>query len=717
MNLFDFSKYALRIGTPLLTVALLSPTVNPAQSALETAKPVITLDPQPSYSQADSFVKGEASFADAPANFRSFRSARAHELGNAEPVTLRFSETTKLTGIKSTKDFRIEQGSSCVEGNVYQKGSSCNLLVRFTPQGAGRRLGRVTINHTASATPMYVGLGGYGYAPVLSFTPAQISTVTGTYPGGVGLLNSAKNLAVDGGDTLYIADTGNNLVRSFDSGGLTTLASGYSGPTGITVDTFGEVYFSRPASNIINEIYDYGPVVQVNGTATGSCPASTPCSLSSHTVTKPYEMSMDSYNHMFFTEQTSGGAFSTVQPVPANLIFLYDPFPYQTVTPGAAAMDNNDNIYSYWSTGGNCQIVQQSLYNAENNNVSFTKVVGGHTCGFAGDGGQARNAEVGSSVGQIAFDIAGNMYFTDTANNRVRRVDYTTGIISTIAGGSSAGYSGDGSAATAATLNAPSGVAVDSQGQVYVISTSAGANQVIRKLGVNGYLAFGTQLRNVASAVKMVTVSNTGNSTMSLSSASIQGTNAADFKIDSNTTSCLLTPGSTLASGQSCQIGIIFTPSATNVRSASLVFLDNTVTNSNTVLLNGSGVLPSPTVTIVTPASGSSYVSGTSIPFKVTVTYTSSPAPTGTVKFALDGTVINSGVTISSGQATLNAVVSAVGSHTIAVAYSGDANYAYVGPVSRTFTVTAAAVKKGGPISVKPVLPGGPRKLHSAASN
>jgi hypothetical protein len=101
-----------------------------------------------------------------------------------------------------------------VEGNAYDKEQSSTLLVRFTPRGAGRRLGHLSISHTASVSPMYVGLGGYGYAPVISFTSAVITTVPASYPSNQGLLSNARNLAVDGGETLYVAVTGNNLIRA-----------------------------------------------------------------------------------------------------------------------------------------------------------------------------------------------------------------------------------------------------------------------------------------------------------------------------------------------------------------------------------------------------------------------------------------------------------------------------------------------------------------------
>jgi hypothetical protein len=696
MNL-PFSQRNSRTGVLLCTAILATTAVfGQAPHALApTAKSIISLvhDERPDAGQV-AHVKGEASFDGAPANFHSFSSVQAGEIGNLEQLKLHFSASTTLTRIESTKDFVVEQGSSCVEGKMFAENDTCVLLVRFNPQGAGRRLGRLTIAHTASAEPMSLGVGGYGYAPVVSFTPALITTVPGTYASSTGLLSGAQNLTVDGSDSLYIADTGNNAIRYIDSSGtIKTLASGYTAPDGVAVDTFGEVYFDLPASNAMYEIYDYGPVVSINGTGTTSCPVATPCTLNTHAVTAPGILSIDPYNNLFFPEETNGAAMSTVQPLPANLVFLYDPFPYQTNPTSPIAVDGDDNIYSLWSSD-DCEIIQQSLYNAEHSSVDFNKVAGGRTCGFAGDGGQAGNAEIGAKIGQMVFDIAGNLYFSDTNNQRVRRIDYVTEQINTIAGNGSAGYTGDSGSALSAELSSPTGVSVDSQGQVYVIS-SAATGQVIRKLGPNGILSFSPQLKGSTSAAQTVTVSNTGNSDLVLTNVVITGTNSGDFSIDPNTTSCLLTAGSSLDNGQSCKIGILFKPSASGARAANLVLLDNTVTNSNTVVLNGTGTLPAPKFTITSPGSGSSVKAGTAVTFKVSVTSSTSPAPTGTVTMLLDGGAISgSPVTLSSGAAKLSVKTSVTGPHTLSATYNGDSNYAASGPISETYTVTAASVVK-----------------------
>lgn len=112
--------------------------------------------------------------------------------------------------------------------------------------------------------------------------------------------------------------------------------------------------------------------------------------------------------------------------------------------------------------------------------------------GFAGDGGPATAARLYYPRG-LAFDAAGNLLIADSANNRVRRVSAATGVITTIAGGPYAGFSGDGGPATAADLTFPAAVAVGpADGHVYVADTSnARVRRIAAGTGVITTLAGG----------------------------------------------------------------------------------------------------------------------------------------------------------------------------------------------------------------------------------
>ena len=113
-----------------------------------------------------------------------------------------------------------------------------------------------------------------------------------------------------------------------------------------------------------------------------------------------------------------------------------------------------------------------------NSNI-ITTVVGTGTAGYNGDNILATNAQINGPSSRIAFDSAGNYYFGDFYNNRIRKVDIATGMISTIAGTGVGGYNGDSILAINAQLYHPEGVAIDNNSNIYFADN---ANHRIRKI-------------------------------------------------------------------------------------------------------------------------------------------------------------------------------------------------------------------------------------------
>src|SRR5437773_1005581 len=101
-----------------------------------------------------------------------------------------------------------------------------------------------------------------------------------------------------------------------------------------------------------------------------------------------------------------------------------------------------------------------------------------NTVAGGGDGGAATSASLNVPTG-VALDASGNLYIADYGNQRIRKVDAASGIITTVAGNGSPGFAGDGGAATSASLNFPFGVALDASGNLYIADLS---NYLIRKV-------------------------------------------------------------------------------------------------------------------------------------------------------------------------------------------------------------------------------------------
>lgn len=111
----------------------------------------------------------------------------------------------------------------------------------------------------------------------------------------------------------------------------------------------------------------------------------------------------------------------------------------------------------------------------------ISTVAGNGVSSFGGDGGPAMSAKL-SNPTSVAVDDTGNLFIADCYNNRIRKVSATTGIITTVAGNGTAGFSGDGASATTAKLSNPIGIAVDRLGNLYIADPQ---NQRIRKVSVS----------------------------------------------------------------------------------------------------------------------------------------------------------------------------------------------------------------------------------------
>ena len=146
--------------------------------------------------------------------------------------------------------------------------------------------------------------------------------------------------------------------------------------------------------------------------------------------------------------------------------------------PCGEAFDKFGNDYITTGTYGN------TIRKISTSGIIYT-IAGTGSAGFSGDAGPATSAKLNNPQ-YIAIDSTGNIFFSDCANNRIRKIDINTGLILTIAGNGTAGYAGNGISASSAILSDPNGIAIDKKGNIYFADYG---NSRIRKIDVLGIIS------------------------------------------------------------------------------------------------------------------------------------------------------------------------------------------------------------------------------------
>ncbi len=164
---------------------------------------------------------------------------------------------------------------------------------------------------------------------------------------------------------------------------------------------------------------------------------------------------------------------------------LFAQAPYILAQPSSRVVWAGANVKLSASTGSSGPTSWFWLYNSTNlpSGMFISTAAGNGSPGYSGDGGPATNASLNDPHGMM-LDAAGNLFIADTSNNRIRKVGID-GNITTVAGNGTNGYSGDGGAATNASLNSPIGVVADASGNLFIADS---LNSVIRKVDTNGLI-------------------------------------------------------------------------------------------------------------------------------------------------------------------------------------------------------------------------------------
>ena len=260
----------------------------------------------------------------------------------------------------------------------------------------------------------------------VSSSNSLVSTIAGT--NAASFLNHPEGISLDSKGNLNVADTGDNIAKQLNlsTGTIISLLQYPYLPEGIAEDSGGNLYISSQDWYL----YKYGSNAQWS---------------------------------YFAGTGTNGYSGDNGKALSATLGHIT-----------SVVTDSSNNVY----------VADDQYYRIRkiDSGGSITLMAGGGSQGASGDGGKATAA--GIDPYDIAFDKSGNIYVADRMNNRVRKV-IPGGNIGTVAGTGAQGFSGDNGQATAATLNAPSGVAMDSAGNLYIADSG---NWLLRKVTTDGVI-------------------------------------------------------------------------------------------------------------------------------------------------------------------------------------------------------------------------------------
>src|ERR1035441_8870426 len=314
-----------------------------------------------------------------------------------------------------------------------------------------------------------------------------------------------NNMAVDAQGNVYIAASGlsmvlkvaantgvisvfagNGLSSAGGDGGLATGAS-LGSPTGLAFDSSGNLYIVDWASSNVRKVDTNGIITTVAGDGGQGGFSGDGGPATKALLTNPTGIAVDKSGNLYIVDRgnqrirmvtASSGTISTIAGS-STIGLSGDGGPAAKATftlPTGIAIDATGNLYIADENNRAIRRISTSGI--------ITTVAGTGQFGYSGDNGQATKAKLAGPQG-VAVDASGNLYIADSGNERIRYVNIS-GIITTIAGTGAAGFSGDSSAATAATFSNPVGVALDASGNLYIADRS---EQRVRKVAPSGTIS------------------------------------------------------------------------------------------------------------------------------------------------------------------------------------------------------------------------------------
>ncbi len=602
-----------------------------------------------------------------------------------------------LTGGAPSLDYGYANSGTCSLSTSYSAGQSCTVAVTLSAKFPGARSGAVVLLDTNGGLMATQPLYGVGVGPLSVMSAGEITTVAGnghlTATGPTGGQATAASIsqplaeAVDGAGNFYYTNFGNNTVNKVDPTGALSVIAGtntagftpggtpavnasLNGPSAILVDGAGNIYFTESGNSTVREIVKAtGILVTIAGTGTaGYSGDGGPASAAA--LNQPEGIAFDALGDLYIAD-TGNNVLRRIDAASGNISTVAGSLTAGFAGDGQSAVNGQFNQPWSIAFGSDGSLYIADFYNNRIRKIDPTgklsTVVGTGVAAYSGDGGPALSATM-DHPSSVVVDAAGDIIFSDSENNCVRKVNSTTQTITTLAGSGAPDSGGDGLNADdgIATLNKPYGLALDGSGDLFIADRIG--LKVREVLGTIGRIQYkDIKVTNTSPAIAQ-NIENDGNGPLHLSAI----TPVANAAVDPATTTCSTT--SPMAVGAECVIGVEFKPTIVGSPvSGSINVVSDSATSPVAIELTGNSLSIEPTSTTLASTPNPSAVGG-AVTFTATVSSGSSQV-TGTVQF-FDGTTLLGGaaqlLNSSTRVATFTTTSLGLGSHSITAVYSGD---------------------------------------------
>ena len=517
---------------------------------------------------------------------------------------------------------------------AYSSGASCAVTVGYTPSAVGLQRSALLISG-AGGVPIATGyLSGSGLGAAQTTDPGTVSAIGSGW-------KTPTGIAVDSAGNVYVADSTTNTVSEYAAGSptATAIGTGLSKPSGVAVDGAGNVYIGDSGN---------GRVVEVP--AQNGAPASAAQTVVYTGTSGATGLAVDSTGSLLIADSGNAKVSRLVNTNGAPNAGYRAVLGTGFTAPVAVATDSAGDTF-----------VADQTANTVTEIAALTKVQSVVGSGYSHPSG-------------LAVDASGSVYVADPGNFRLIKIPLENG-----------GFNANDAYTVGASVVAPYGVAIDAAFNLYAIdNTNAAVSKIIR---TQGTLNLGKANLNTPTSQLNAQIGSAGNLALKFNTPAYTAAGSvSEFTVTVPSSNGCVSADS-VSTGFACVLAASFNPTAVGVITDTLSFSNNAAnTSTPELVLSGTGENLAATTTVLSPSTSTPAL-GQAVTITAVVASSATGTPTGSVQFYVNSIASQQGTLNASGQASITLSNLNGGAQTVSATYSGDNNFAPSAAVPITITV------------------------------